>query len=126
MALLSHRQQTAHNLMRSIQTMKGAYVVNPMPLAPGAHLLVHVEHPHDQHVRGVIEGWGWKVVDRGNTSRFNVSDGTMRLTTILEVQIDTERQEVPQQDIIPKDDIGRRERSRETELMLEAIYGKRR
>jgi len=124
MALLSERQQLAQNLARSIGQMKGAYVVNVMPLAAEAHLRVHVEQPHCQHVRSVIEGWGWKVADCGNTSRFNVSDGTMRLTAIFEVQLDMERQPIPQDDrVIPKDDI-RRGKDSEIKATLEAIYGK--
>src|SRR5262245_65995862 len=96
MALLSERQQLAQNLARSIGQIKGAYVVNVMPLAAEAHLRVHVEQPHRQHVRSVIEGWGWKVADCGNTSRFNVSDGTMRVTAIFDVQLDLVRQAIMQ------------------------------
>jgi len=124
MALLSERQQLAKDLARSIGQMQGAFVVNPMPLTPGAHLRVHVEQPHCQYVRGVIEGWGWKVVDCGNTSRFNVSDGTMRLTAVFEVQLDTDRQDIPQDNRIPQDEIGRTRASREIEATYEAIYGK--
>jgi hypothetical protein len=126
MALLSERQQQAQNLARSIGQMEGAFVVNVMPLAAGAHLRVHVEQPHCQHVRGVIEGWGWRVVDCGNTSRFNVSDGTMRLTAVYEVQLDTERQEVQQDRTIPRDEVGKRKMDREVAATMEAIYGKKR
>lgn len=121
MTLLSERQATAAKLARAIGAMKGAFVVSPLPLHPDANLRVHVVHPNDARVRAELEGWGWTVVDHGNTSRFEVSDGTMRLATILEVQIDKENSHIPTTEIVAQP----KQVSREVEETLKALGYKR-
>jgi hypothetical protein len=123
--MMSERQQTAQNLARSIGALPGAFVVSPLPLTAGAHLRVHAEHPHCDRIRTEIESWGWKVVHLTNTARFHAPDGTMRLTEVLEVQIDADRQPIADTRRIPTaEPAANRKKSHEVEAMLKAWRGK--
>jgi hypothetical protein len=122
--VLTPRQQVARNLANELGKMDGAWVTSPLPLDDNAKLRFQLLDLERNHVIQTLKDWGWNPVCLSVLPRVH-STGLIA-ACLYEIDLPRERQPIPQEGIIPKDEIGKRERSRETELMLEAIYGKRR
>ena len=107
MAVLSRRQQTAEALKDEIHRLKG-FVINPMPLADGARLRCQFLVPCETALDKIRElGFDPLLVSYGLRFHNNaaVPCGT------YEIYLEPERQEIPQDRVIPRDEIASREKS---------------
>jgi hypothetical protein len=118
MAVLSERQQVARNLAYELGKLEGVWVTSPLPLDDDAKLRFQLLDLERNHVIQTLKDWGWNPVCLSVLPRVH-STGLIA-ACLYEIDLPRERQPIPQEDI------GRRERSRETELMWQAIYGKQR
>jgi hypothetical protein len=91
MMQLSERQRTADALARSINAM-GAWVVNPMPLAPGAELRFQVLEGDRQRVLEKLSSWDWSPALISSGPRFTSSGAIPSYT--YEVYIEPDRQPI--------------------------------
>ena len=92
--MLTERQQKARDLARWIETMRGAHVVSPMPLAPDANgIRVQIEHPECNFVVGALQDQGFKCQWVRNAFRTTYS-GFNNLAAEYEVLIDRDRQPI--------------------------------
>jgi hypothetical protein len=123
--VLSERQQLAKSLADELNKMDGAWVTSPLPLDDDAKLRVQIKDIDKNRIIQWLRDLGWEPVCVSVLPRVCVTG--LIGACLYEIDLPRERQAIPQDDrAIPKDDVGRREKNREVDLMLEAIYGKRR
>src|SRR5262249_5849279 len=120
--VLSNRQQLARNLATEIGKFDGAWVTSPLPLDDNAKLRFQLLDMERNHVLQTLKDWGWNPVCLSVLPRIH-STGLIA-ACLYEIDLPRERQPIHDDRI--HGEVGKRERSRETEAMLEAIYGKRR
>src|SRR5262249_16745128 len=122
MALLTKRQETAQRLTRELQAL-GATVTSVLPLAAERQLRFWCSDYKKNELLQQLKDANYEVVFLGMSPQVDIATYSMGLVNNFELPLAAETR--PIVDDRPHGEIGKREKSRETELMIEAIYGKR-
>jgi hypothetical protein len=120
--VLSERQQLAKSLAAEIDKMDGAWVTSPLPLDADAKLRLQIKDIDRNRIIQLLKDWGWDPVCVSVLPRI-CSTGLIG-ACLYEIDLPRERQLIPQ-DVIPKDEIGKRSRDSEIQKVYQMVYGKR-
>src|SRR5262249_16454514 len=108
-----------------VYRMDGVWVTSPLPLDDNHKLRLQIKDIDRNEVLQLLRDWGWNPVCVSVLPR--VCPTGLMAACLYEIDLPREPQPMPQDDrIIPKDDVGKREKDSEVKKMLEAIYGKQR
>jgi hypothetical protein len=124
---LTGRQQTAARLTRELQAF-GATVTNVLPLAAEqSSLRFWVSDYRKNELLQQLKDAGYEPVFTGMTPQIDVKTYSMGLVNVFELPIAAERQEIPSDGRISRDEIGNG-RGRDAVIMrvYESVYGKKR
>jgi hypothetical protein len=127
MVALTTRQQTAARLTRELQAF-GATVTNVLPLEEGKNLRFWVSDYCKNEVLQQLKDAGYnEPLFLGMSPQICTATYSMGLVNNFELPIATERQEIPSDGRISRDEIGNG-RGRDAVIMrvYESVYGKKR
>src|SRR5262249_7069402 len=122
--VLSERQQLAKRLADELGKIDGVWVTSPLPLDDNHKLRLQIKDVDRNEGIQVLKDWGWDPVCVSVLPR--VCSTGLIAACLYEADLPKPRQDIVDDRITPKDEIGRRGQSAETKAMLEAIYGKQR
>ena len=122
--VLSERQQLAKRLADELGKRDDVWVTSPLPLDDNHKLRLQIKDIDRNEVVQLLRDWGYEPICVSVLPRV-CSTGLMA-ACLYEIDLPKPRQDIVDDRIIPKDEVGRRGQSPETKAMLEAIYGKQR
>src|SRR5262249_54816542 len=122
--VLSERQQLAKKLADELDKRDDVWVTSPLPLDDNHKLRLQIKDIDRNEVVQLLRDWGYEPICVSVLPRV-CSTGLMA-ACLYEIDLPKPRQDIVDDRIIPKDEVGRRGQSPETKAMLEAIYGKQR
>jgi hypothetical protein len=123
--VLTKRQETAQRLTRELQAF-GATVTNVLPLADAQpSLRFWVTDYRKNELLQQLKDAGYEPTFVKMEPQMDIGTYSMGLVNVFELAVPADRQEIPQNDRIVKDEIGKR---KDSEIMktYQSVYGKQR
>jgi len=122
--VLTERRQLARNLANELGKFDGVWVTSPLPLDDNAKLRFQLVDMERNHVIQTLKDWGWDPVCLSVLPRVH-STGLIA-ACLYEIDLPRERQPIINDRTIPKDEVGKRKHSHETQAIVNDWYGKKR